>query len=164
MPLPAPIESPLSERELVLVRETDVPREKLYAGWTQPDLLVQWFTPKPWSTTSCEIDLRPGGTCKTTMRSPEGEEFPNLGVFLEIVPNEKLAFTDGYLPNWEPNPNPFFTAVVTFEALPGGKTRYTARVMHWTKENAEKHAAMGFMEGWGKAFDQLVELCTKDDA
>ena len=154
----------MSERELVLVRETDVPREKLYAGWTQPELLVQWFTPKPWSTTSCEIDLRPGGTCKTTMRSPEGEEFPNVGVFLEIVPNEKLVFTDGYLPNWEPNPNPFFTAVVTFEAIPSGKTRYTARVMHWTKESAEKHAAMGFSEGWSKAFDQLVELCTKDAA
>ena len=78
------------------------------------------------------------------------------------MPNEKLVFTDGYLPNWEPNPNPFFSAVLTWETLPGGKTRYTARALHWTKENCEKHAAMGFQEGWGKAFDQLVELCTKD--
>jgi uncharacterized protein YndB with AHSA1/START domain len=161
MPLPSPIESPLSERELVLVRETDVPREKLYAGWTQPDLIVQWFTPKPWITTTCEIDLRPGGSCNTTMRSPEGQDFPNVGIFLEIVPNEKLVFTDGYLPNWVPNPNHFFTAILTWETLPNGKTRYTARALHWTKEACEKHATMGFMEGWGKAFDQLVELMSK---
>lgn len=161
MPLPAPILSPISERELILVRETDVPAEKLYAGWTRPGLVVQWFTPKPWSTTACEMDLRPGGTCKTTMRSPEGEEFPNVGLFLEIVPNEKLVFTDGYLAGWEPNANPFFTAIVTFETLPSGQTRYTARAMHWTKEACEKHAAMGFMEGWGKAFDQLVELMSQ---
>lgn len=158
MPLPAPIESPLSERELVLVRETDVPAAKLYAGWTQPDLVVQWFTPKPWSTVSSEMDLRPGGRSNTTMRSPEGQDFPNKGVFLEVVPNEKIVFTDAYFENWEPNPNPFFTGIVTFETLPNGKTRYTARARHWTKENCEKHAAMGFMDGWGAAFDQLVEL------
>ena len=158
MPLPSSIVSPLSERELVLVRETDVPREKLYAGWTRPELIVQWFTPKPWQTTACEMDLRPGGTFKTTMRSPEGQEFPNVGLFLEVVPNERLVFTDGYLPGWEPNPNLFFTAIVTFETLPGGKTRYTARVRHWTKEACDKHAEMGFEAGWGAAFGQLVEL------
>ncbi len=158
MSLPSPITSPLSERELVLVRETDVPREKLYAGWTRPELIVQWFTPKPWQTTSCEMELRPGGAFKTTMRSPEGQEFPNVGIFLEVVPNERLVFTDAYLPGWEPNPNQFFTAIVTFETLPSGNTRYTARVRHWTKEASDKHAAMGFEPGWGAAFDQLVEL------
>ena len=157
MPLPSSIESPLSERELVLVRETDVPREKLYAGWTRPELLVRWFTPKPWTTTSCEIDLRVGGTCRTTMRSPEGVEFPNVGVYLEIVPDEKIVFTDAYGADWEPNPNHFFTGIITFETLPNGGTRYTARGRHWSKEACEKHATMGFIEGWGKAFDQLVE-------
>ncbi len=158
MPLPAAIISPLAERELVLVRETDIPREKLYAGWTRPELVVQWFTPKPWQTVSSEMDLRPGGSCKTTMRSPEGQDFPNIGIFLEVVPNERLVFTDAYFSDWEPNPNHFFTAIITFETLPNGKTRYTARVRHWTKEASDKHAAMGFHQGWGKAFDQLVEL------
>ena len=150
--------SPLSERELILVRETDVPAAKLYAGWTQPDLLMRWFTPAPWSTVACELDLRPGGIFRTTMRSPEGEEHPNIGVYLEVIPGEKLVFTDAYQPGWEPNPEPFFSAIITFETLPSGQTRYTARVLHWTRENAEKHAAMGFAEGWGKAFDQLVAL------
>ena len=161
MPSPQPLESPLTERELVLVRETSLPPEKLYAGWTQPDLLMQWFTPKPWRTVACVIDLRPGGTCKTTMRSPEGEDFPNVGVYLEIVPNEKIVFTDGYLSDWEPNANLFFTGIITFEKLADGKTRYTARARHWTKEACEKHAAMGFLDGWSAAFDQLVELMSK---
>ena len=158
MPLPSGVASPLSERELILIRETDVPREKLYAGWTTPELLVQWFTPQPWTTTSCEIDLRPGGLCRTTMRSPEGQDFPNVGVYLEIVPNERLVFTNAYSANWEPNPDVFFTAVITFEALPTGGTKYTARTLHWTEEACKKHQAMGFEVGWGKAFDQLVEL------
>ena len=161
MPLSAPIDSPLSERELILVRETDVPAAKLFAGWTTPELYPQWFCPKPWYVTDVEIDLRPGGFSRMTMCGPDGERFPNRGVYLEIVPTEKLVFTDAYFANWEPNPNPFFTGILTFETLPSGKTRYTARAVHWTKENCEKHAAMGFMEGWGKAFDQLVELMSK---
>lgn len=159
MSLPAPIESPLSERELVLVRETDVPREKLYAGWTTAELYPKWFCPKPWTVTDVELDVRPGGFNRMTMCGPDGERLPNQGVYLEVVPNEKIVFTDAYFANWEPNPNLFITAVLTFETLPDGKTRYTARVRHWTKEKCEKHAAMGFVDGWGKAFDQLVELC-----
>lgn len=157
-PDPASLSSS-AERELILIRETDVSAEQLFAGWTQPDLLVQWFTPEPWKTISCEIDLRIGGTCRTTMQSPEGENFPNVGVYLEIIPNRKLVFTDAYDAGWEPKPDPFFTAVLTFDPLPGGGTRYTARALHWTTENCEKHAAMGFAEGWAKAFDQLVKLC-----
>lgn len=161
MPFETTTTSPLSERELVLVRETDIPAARLYAAWTTPELLVHWFTPQPWSTKSCEIDLRVGGTCRTVMVSPEGEEFPNVGVYLELIPNEKIVFTDAYRAGWEPNPDLFFTGVLTFETLPGGGTRYTARVMHWTKEACEKHAAMGFADGWGKAYDQLVELIRK---
>jgi uncharacterized protein YndB with AHSA1/START domain len=158
--MPAPsVDSPsLAERELVLVRETEVPREKLFAGWTQPDLLLEWFTPAPWKTIACRIDLRPGGEFSSTMRSPEGEDFPNNGVFLEIVPNERLVFTDAYAPGWEPNPGLFFTAVLTFEPLPNGGTHFTARARHWTTEACQRHAGMGFLEGWGTAFDQLVAL------
>ena len=153
--------SPLSERELVLVRETDVPREKLYAGWTTAALYPEWFCPKPWYVTDVKLDVRPGGSSSMIMCGPAGERFPNQGVYLEIIPNEKIVFTDAYTADWEPNPNPFFTGIITFETLPNGKTRYTARGRHWTKENCEKHAAMGFEQGWSAAFDQLVELMSK---
>lgn len=150
--------SPLSERELVLVRETHVPREKLFAGWTNAELYNQWFCPKPWYVSDVKIDFRAGGSSEMVMNGPNGEKFPNKGVYLEIIPNEKLVFTDAFVGDWEPNPNFMFVGIITFEALPNGGTRYTARVRHWTKEACEKHAAMGFEQGWGIAFDQLVAL------
>lgn len=150
--------SPLSERELVITRETTVPPEKLYAGWTTAELYPKWFCPRPWYVTDVELDVRPGGAASMTICGPEGERFPNRGVFLELVPNRKLVFTDAFLSDWEPNPDFMFTAVITFEPLPGGGTRYTARGRHWTREASEQHAAMGFVEGWNKAFDQLVEV------
>ncbi len=151
--------SPFSERELVLVRETHIPAAQLFAGWTQPELMVHWFCPKPWFITDVTVDLRVGGGSEMTMCGPEGERFPNRGVYLEIVPDRKLVFTDAYTADWEPSEGLMFTGILTFEPLPSGGTRYTARVRHWSTEACQRHAAMGFHEGWGKAFDQLVELC-----
>lgn len=147
-----------ASRELVLTRDVDVPREKLWRGWTDVELMKQWFVPKPWSIASAEIDLRPGGSSRIVMRSPEGQEFPNPGVYLEVVPNERLVFTDAYTRAWEPAEHPFMTGIITFEDLGHGRTRYTARAVHWTVADREKHEAMGFHEGWGKCLDQLVEL------
>lgn len=84
-------------RDLVLTRLIDAPREKLYRAWTQPDLLMQWFAPKPWSTVKAEGDLRAGGASLLVMADPEGNEYPNPGQYLEVVPNEKLVFTDAYV-------------------------------------------------------------------
>jgi uncharacterized protein YndB with AHSA1/START domain len=141
--------------DLVLERVVDVPRELVWAAWTQPEHIVKWFTPAPWSTTHCELDLRPGGMFKTTMRSPEGEEFPNVGCFLEVVPNERLVWTDALLPGYRPAPEPFMTAIVTLEPHPKG-TRYVAIAIHGNEETRKRHEEMGFREGWGKALDQLV--------
>jgi uncharacterized protein YndB with AHSA1/START domain len=151
-------ESPLSERELVLVRETHVPREKLFAAWTNPKLYPQWFCPKPWFVSDVKLDVRVGGGSEMIFNGPNGEKFPNNGVFLEIVPNERLVFTDAFHADWQPNPHFMFVAIITFDALPNGGTRYTARARHWTKEACEKHAKMGFEQGWSIVFDQLVEL------
>lgn len=143
------------ERELVLARILDAPRGSVYRCWTDPEILPQWFCPAPWSVSRAELDLRPGGSCSVTMRSPEGEEFPNPGVYLEVVPNEKLVFTDAYTEGWQPSEKPFMTAVVTFEDAGDGKTRYVARALHWTVEDRKAHEEMGFHEGWGKVAEQL---------
>ncbi len=163
---------------LTLSRVVDVPREKLFRGWVEPELLRQWFCPKPWSVSSVEIDPRPGGKMCVGMRSPEGEDLPALtGCYLEVVPGERIVFTDGLGPGYRPNPEPFMTAVITFEDadLPagssggtgssggagtsgGGGTRYTATAMHKSAADRQKHEAMGFHEGWGKCLDQLVAL------
>ncbi len=144
--------------ELVLIRETHVPREKLFAAWINAETYPQWFCPKPWFVSEVKLDVRPGGGSEMIFNGPNGERFSNRGVFLEIVPNEKLVFTDAFFADWQPNPNCMFVAVLTFEPLPNGGTRYTARARHWTREACEKHAAMGFAEGWSKVFDQLVKL------
>ena len=147
-----------SDRELVLTRVIDVPREKLWRCWTEPKLMLQWFTPAPWKTTHVETDVRPGGSSYVVMQGPDGTEMPNRGVYLEVVKNEKLVFTDAYTSAWEPSGNPFFTGILTFEDAGNGQTRYTARALHWTKENREAHEKMGFHEGWGVATDQMAAL------
>ena len=146
--------------DLVLERVVDVPRELVWAAWTKPEHLMKWFTPAPWTTTDCEIDLRPGGIFRTTMRSPEGEEFPNIGCYLEVVPNERLVFTDALLPGYRPAEEPFFTAIVMLEPH-GTGTRYTAIGLHRDEAGRKKHEEMGFHEGWGKALDQLVAVVKK---
>jgi uncharacterized protein YndB with AHSA1/START domain len=147
-----------ASHELVLTRIIDAPREKLYRCWTEPVLLKQWFVPKPWTIAKAEVDVRPGGSSLIVMRSPEGQEMPNPGVFLEVVPNERLVMTDAYTRAWVPSAKPFMTAIVTFEDLGGGKTRYTARALHWTAEDRETHEKMGFHEGWGICAEQLAAL------
>lgn len=76
------------ELDLLLERSVDVPPSLIWVAWTTPEHLKKWFTPAPWQTIDCEIDLRPGGAFRTVMRSPEGQEFPNVGCYLEIVENE----------------------------------------------------------------------------
>ena len=146
------------ELDLVLERVVDVPPEQVWRAWTEPDLLLQWFTPKPWETIACEIDLRPGGIFSTTMRSPEGEVMPaDPGCYLEVVPNRKLTFTDALGPGFRPKEKGFFTATLLLEPE-GAGTRYTAIAKHIDKEGRKSHEDMGFMNGWGAALDQLVAL------
>jgi uncharacterized protein YndB with AHSA1/START domain len=151
---------PASDRELVLCRLINAPAAKLYQAWTEPALLKQWFAPKPWGISRVENDVRSGGKSLTVMKSPDGQEFPNAGIYLEVIPNKKLVFTDAFTSTWEPSQKPFMVGTVTFEEQ-GNQTRYTARVQHWTKEDREIHEKMGFHEGWGKCTDQLEELASK---
>ncbi len=149
-----------TNRDLVLTRLIDAPREKLYRCWTEVDLLKQWFAPLPWTTPHAELDVRPGGGNLITMRGPDGTEFPNRGVYLEVVKNERLVFTDAYASAWQPSEKPFMTVILTFEEE-AGKTRYTARVRHWTVADREAHEQMGFHTGWGQCADQLTALVAK---
>ena len=104
-----------------------------------------------------EIDVRPGGSSYIVMKGPDGTEMPNRGIYLEVIPNNKLVFTDAYTSAWVPSGKPFFTAIVTFENE-GGKTKYTARALHWSAEDRKAHEAMGFHEGWAKVAEQMAAL------
>lgn len=145
-------------RELTLERRLDAPPAAVWRCWTEPALLVRWFTPAPWKTVSAEVDLRPGGRFATVMRSPEGEDHPNEGVFLEVVPGRRLVFTDAYAAGWEPAAKPFFTGLIELAEDGAGGTAYRARARHWTEEDRKRHDEMGFHQGWNAATDQLEAL------
>ena len=147
-------------QDLVLTRLIDAPAATLYRCWTDPELMKQWFVPKPWTIARVELDLRPGGGSLVVMRDPDGKEYPNAGVYLEVVPERKLVFTDAYTAGWVPAEKPFMTAIVTFEpeGEGGRQTRYTAIARHWTEETRKQHEAMGFHTGWGICADQLAAL------
>jgi uncharacterized protein YndB with AHSA1/START domain len=153
--------------DLVLERIVDVPKRLVWLAWTKPEHIKQWFTPAPWKTVDCEIDLRPGGIFRTVMRSPDGQEFPNVGCYLEVVEGERLVWTDALEPGFRPTRRTTdnaagggvsaFTAVITL-ATHGKGTKYTALAMHRSEAERKSHEEMGFHDGWGKALDQLVEL------
>lgn len=153
------INPPHPQFDLILERIVDVPKELVWSAWTNPEYVKKWFTPAPWTTVDCEIDLRPGGIFQTTMRSPEGEIFPIVGCYLEIIERERLVWTTALLPGYRPTTEPpesfFMTAVISLEAH-GNGTKYTALVIHKSEADRNAHEAMGFQDGWGKALDQLV--------
>jgi uncharacterized protein YndB with AHSA1/START domain len=144
-------------RDLVLTRLIDAPPEKVFAAWTDPALLRQWFAPLPWTTPVVENDVRAGGSSVIVMLGPEGSVFPIRGVYLDVVDNERLVFTDAFTEAWKPSDKPFMVVSVTFEAQ-GGRTRYTARVSHWSEADREAHEKMGFHEGWSTCAEQLAAL------
>lgn len=144
-------------RDLVITRFVDAPPSRVYQAWTDPALVTQWFTPPPFKTVSAETDVRAGGATLIVMEGPDGTQYPQRGVYLEVVPNRRLVFTDAYVRAWEPSAKPFFTGILTF-AEEGSGTRYTAVARHWTKEDRDAHDGMGFQTGWGIATDQMEAM------
>ena len=144
------------ETDLVLTRTLNAPRALLWECWTKPEHIVHWFVPKPHKVVAVDQDLRPGGKANMTFEV-EGNLHPQNGVYLEVIPGEKLVFTDTYTEGWKPNPEPFMTAIVTFEDAGEGKTRYTAVARHRSAAAAKQHADMGFFDGGGTVAGQLEE-------
>ncbi len=140
----------------MITRIIDAPRERLFRLWHTR--LSDWWGPHGMTTRVLELDLRPGGALCTVMRAPDGAEYSTRGVFLEATEPVRIVFTDAFDPDWEPQPDIFFTAVTTFDPLPDGRTRYVARALHWTPENRERHEKMGFYQGWGESIDRLAAL------
>lgn len=158
--------TPDSPFTLELQRDLEVPLEAVWRAWTDPAWLVQWFTPAPWSTAHCELELRPGGRFLTVMRSPEGELFPQEGCVLEVNPGRHLVWTSALRTGYVPAPPadfPPITVTVQLTALEGG-TRYLATVSHACAEDRDRHAAMGFHQGWGAALHQLVAMVQRETA
>ena len=151
----------MSNNELSVTRFIDAPPEDVYRAYTERT--AEWWAPKPWTTPVVEWDLRIGGRMYIEMRGPDGEGEGGDGVLLELVPGERLVWTNAFKPGWQPqvlsNEGCDFAmvVVVTFEPE-GSGTRYTARVRHWDPEAVKKHQEMGFEQGWSICADQLAEI------
>lgn len=148
-------------RNLILNRVIDAPAAKVFEAWTTPELMAQWFAPLPYTTPKVEVDLRTGGSNMVIMRGPDGVEFPPMrGVYLEVVKDKKIVFTDAYTSAWVPSEKPFMTVTVTFDEV-DGKTNYKAVVSHWTDADLKTHEDMGFHQGWATVAEQLAVLVEK---
>lgn len=122
----------------------------------------EWWCPAPWRITMIAQDRRPGGRSAMVMHGPDGEEMPQDGVFLEWVEGERFTTTDAVSidpATGRPVPaEPFM--IGTWEIAPDGTgTSYTASALHWSEEAMNRHAEMGFEQGWGAVADQLAALC-----
>lgn len=141
--------------DLIITRTLRAPRQALWRAWSDPDLLKEWWCPKPWTTEVKAFDLRPGGAFHTLMRGPEGGVSDNPGCFLEVVPQSRIVMTSMLPADWRPaTPWLGMTAIITMED-DGAGCRYTARVMHPDEATRANHEKMGFFEGWGTVITQL---------
>ncbi|HEV7660787.1 MAG TPA: SRPBCC family protein [Allosphingosinicella sp.] len=157
----------MSDHDLVLERVLDAPRDLVWEAWTTPEHIRRWWAPRPYETPEVEIDLKPGGIFRMRMTGPDGFDTGTggAGCVLDVVERERVVWTSALGPGWRPNaPGPadcggfLFTAIMTFEDAPGGKTLYRAIAKHKDGQDAETHAKMGFHEGWGTCADQLGEV------
>ncbi len=150
------------EFTLEIERVIAAPRDVVWRCWSEPDLLMQWYCPAPWTVTSAEIDLRPGGRMNCVMQGPnEGERHEVVGCLLEVVPRERLTFTDGYSEGFIPRANPFMTGYVQLSDHGGGETKMVWGARHTSQEDKQKHLDMGFEQGWSAAAAQLDELARR---
>jgi uncharacterized protein YndB with AHSA1/START domain len=155
-----------SELDLVLERTLDAPRDLVWKAYTDPEHLKQWFAPRPYQITECELDLRPGGIFRIRMTGPDGFDtgHGNAGCVLEVVDREKLSWTSALGPEYRPAEmgegcESFpMTAIITFADAGDGRTAYKAVALHRNATDRDTHEKMGFQEGWGTTADQLEEL------
>ncbi len=147
------------ERELVLTRVFDAPRELVFKAWTDPKRVAQWWGPHRFTNPVCDLDVRPGGAIRIHMRGPDGTVYPMTGVYQEVVEPERLVFTSAAL---DADGNPMFEVLTTVTfAEQGGKTKQIlrARVIKSTAEAAPY--LKGLEAGWTQSLERLAESLAK---
>ena len=139
-----------SDREIQFVRDFDAPRDLVWDVFTKPEHIKQWWGNSRLTMTTCEMDLRVGGSYRFVGRTPDGKEVPFKGEHREIVPRERLVYTEIYdVPPYDQFPSQV-TALFTEH---NGKTRVTITMEHVSKEVRDTVIATGMAEGAAESYD-----------
>ncbi|EPG72559.1 hypothetical protein LEP1GSC058_0900 [Leptospira fainei serovar Hurstbridge str. BUT 6] len=161
----------IAERELVLTRIFDAPRELVFRVWTDPKHVVNWWGPNHFTNPVCEMDFRPGGKYRIIMRSPEGVDYPVAGSYLEIVENERIVstvFVVEHPKEWieemrnsigqDEEANSLDSVVtVTFEDHEKKKTKLTIRSRFESDTVRDGFKKMGMVEGWTQSLERFED-------
>jgi uncharacterized protein YndB with AHSA1/START domain len=143
-----------TDRQLVVTRVIDAPRPLVFKAWIEPEHVARWWGPQGFTTTFCDMDIRPGGKFRCCMRSREGTDHWKRGVYREIVAPERIVFTFA----WEDaagNPGHELLTTVTF-AEHGTKTKLTLhQAVFETVETCNGH-----LRGWTSCLERFAEYMT----
>jgi uncharacterized protein YndB with AHSA1/START domain len=145
--------------DFVIERFIDAPRHLVWEALTKPEHLAQWYMPREWGRVAkCEMDVRPGGMFSIDIAVGDGREFPNLGCFLDVQPQERLVWTSMLFPGYRPAvfDDVPITAIVTMQSE-GSGTRYVFTALHRDENDYKANMESGWAEGTKIAVDQLVE-------
>jgi uncharacterized protein YndB with AHSA1/START domain len=154
MPPSANAGEPIADRSHVITRHYDAPARLLFEAWSKPEHLMKWFGPKGWPVTMCEVDFRIGGRFRMAMTGSSGvQDTPFGGQYLEIVPNKKLVFDNGF----ESPGAPKMIMTVTFEEA-GGRTTLTVDTLFESVAMKKEYLGLGFEQGLGSGLDQLADV------
>ena len=143
------------ERELVITRIFDAPREVVFRAWTDVEQLAKWWGPKGFTNPVCKADVRPEGAIYIEMCAPYGTSYPMGGTFHEVVAPERLVFTSTAVVDESGNPQLVNLNTVTFEDY-NGKTKLTLRVQVKKATPLVAQAVEGMEQGWSESLDRLA--------
>jgi uncharacterized protein YndB with AHSA1/START domain len=148
-----------TDSQILITREFDAPPRLVYKAWTTPELVERYWAGKRGRMTTVEIDLREGGRWHYVMATSAGFDVAFSGEYQEIVPDERLVFTESYVegPGAEPGAEPTVN-VATFTALEGGRTRLELLTECHSKEVRDAIVQSGMEDGAQEQFDALDEL------
>ena len=160
----APGAAASSDREIVISRVFNAPRELVWRAWTEPELVAKWWGPRGFTTTIKKHEFRVGGVWEHTMHGPDGANYPNKSTFKEIVPFERVVYRHGG--GRENGPGATFLATWTFETVDGNKTRLTGRLQFGSAEERdfvvkEFGAIEGGKQTLERAAEQLASMQSK---
>ncbi len=142
-----------SDREVVLTRNFDAPRELVFRALTDPTLIPNWWGPAFLTTLVIRMDVRPGGKWRFVQRDPDGNEYAFNGEYLEVVPPSRIVQTFEF----EPMAGHISTETLTLEEH-GGITRMTIRIMFKSKEDRDGMASSGMEAGASESYDRLDKV------